>query len=411
MKKCEKCGKMIPNEAIFCSKCGFKNQQIKVEKILKEKKPKSRIIILCLICVSIIAIGIVYTCMKNNDDEKNGVNNGRTVIYNNTIYFIKNRILYKANADGTEQKIVKKLPHKQINQDGEDEGYSNITVYKNRIYAIRWVNPSMTNEYYIFSVRLDGTGYKKEVELPNIEKEDRGRYTSNIERFSIKNNYIYYICSQCDDNDEIKYSVYKQKIGKKNRVKIKYEETNLPTLLGEDIYYIKMNSLYHTSKIMKMNLDTGKESLGLDARDVNISSIGTMNVSKNQLIFSGATNIVWTKLGDNKKYNQIQVTSDSDDRMVVIVNSNEEEVIYQIYNIYSKEGKIYKLNLKSKKIEEILSLENLEYEIRNIDQVGDNIAVFGFLDEAWTKEFVVLVQKKEGIDYNNIIRRKIKQCQ
>lgn len=97
--------------------------------------------------------------------------------------------------------------------------------------------------------------------------------------------------------------------------------------------------------------------------------------------------------------------------MVVIINSNEEEVIYQIYNIYSKEGKIYKLNLKSKKIEEILSLENLEYEIRNIDQVGDNIAVFGFLDEAWTKEFVVLVQKKEGIDYNNIIRRKIKQCQ
>lgn len=90
MKKCEKCGKMIPNEAIFCSECGFKNQQIKVEKILKEKKPKSRIIILCLICVSIIAIGIVYTCMKNNDDEKNGVNNGRTVIYNNTIYFIKN---------------------------------------------------------------------------------------------------------------------------------------------------------------------------------------------------------------------------------------------------------------------------------------------------------------------------------
>lgn len=130
MKKCEKCGKMIPNEAIFCSECGFKNQQIKVEKILKEKKPKSRIIILCLICVSIIAIGIVYTCMKNNDDEKNGVNNGRTVIYNNTIYFIKNRILYKANADGTEQKIVKKLPHKQIRQDGEDEGYSNITVYK-----------------------------------------------------------------------------------------------------------------------------------------------------------------------------------------------------------------------------------------------------------------------------------------
>ena len=117
------------------------------------------------------------------------------------------------------------------------------------------------------------------------------------------------------------------------------------------------------------------------------------------------------KLGDKKKYNQIQVTSDSDDRMVVIINSNEEEVIYQIYNIYSKEGKIYKLNLKSKKIEEILSLENLEYEIRNIDQVGDNIAVFGFLDEAWTKEFVVLVQKKEGIDYNNIIRRKIKQCQ
>jgi len=54
---------------------------------------------------------------------------------------IKNRTLYKANEDGTKQKVLKKLPHELMGDGGD--GYDNLMVHKDRLYAIRWTDYSL----------------------------------------------------------------------------------------------------------------------------------------------------------------------------------------------------------------------------------------------------------------------------
>lgn len=404
MKKCEKCGAMIPDQAVFCPECGSKNQSTQTEKIIKKTSKKPWIIILCLICIAIITVVLISMFTKSNSDKENGVKNKRAVLYKNTIYFIKNRTLYKASKDGTKQEEIKKLPHQQMGQDGD--GYNNLRIYKDRLYAIRWVDYSMTTEYYIFSINLDGTDYKKDVRLPWMQGEEGEKYTANIDGFTIKNNYIYYTYSYHDDELNSTSIVYKQKIGTTKRIATKYEAELTPQLSGQYAYYINSSENSETSQVIKMDVETGKKTLCYSGKDVN-SALGAMAILDNQLIVSKNTDIVITNLKDTQNSTEKNVVSYSEDG-IFIYNANEDEVIYD------NDGMIYKMNLETQKSEELISKkimqDNFGVQINRIDQLGNTLAISGYLDEEQRNEFTIFVQEKEGKDYRNIISKKIKDC-
>lgn len=374
----------------------------KCEKTSDKKDKKSWIIILCLVCAVIVAVVLVSIFTKDNYDGKNGVQNERAALYQNTIYFIENRTLYKANKDGTKKEEIKKLPHQEMGDAGD--GYSNIKIYKDRLYAVRWINYSMTTEYYIFSIGLDGTGYKKDIRLPWITGEDGEKYTESIDIFSIKNDYIYYTCSSHDNELNSTSIVYKQKIGTTKRIPMKYKSEETPQLSGQYAYYIKDNEESKTSEIIKMDVETGKETSCYSGKKIELSFNG-MAILDKQLIFPQNTNIIITNLEGTESSTEKKVTSSSKEG-IFIYNANEKEVIY--YN----DRVLYKMNLETKKSEELISekdmQDNFGIQIERVEQLGDTIALNGYLDEDRRKEFTIFVQEKEGVDYRNIINDKIK---
>lgn len=408
MKRCEKCGAVIPDEAIFCPECGFKNQPIQVKKTVKKKSKKPWIIVLCLICIVIAAVFLINKFMRNGSDDKNGVKNDRSVIYDNTIYFIKNRTLYKANEDGAKQKVLKKLPHELMGDGGD--GYDNLMVYKDRLYAIRWTDYSLDSEYYIFSIALDGTDYKKEVTLPRIEGSEGEQYTGNIRGFSIVDNYIYFTYCLYDDTADDNYcTVYKQKIGTTKYAQTKYEGQEEAELSGKYAYYVKSNEDSETSELIRMDVETGKEAEYYSGQSIN-TGFGNMAISKQRLIFSKNPDILWMNLKDKKDFVERKVTPDTEED-VAILNANEKEVFYKA------DGSIYKMNLDTQESQELISTQdiqnNMGVEIKKVELLGETMAIYGYLDEYESNEFIIFIQKKEGMsyeDYESLIQNKIKQC-
>lgn len=409
VKRCEKCGAVIPDEAIFCPECGFKNQPIQVEKTVKKKSKKPWIIVLCLICIVIAAVFLINKFINHGSEDKNGEKNDRSILYDNTIYFIKNRTLYKSNEDGTKQKLLKKLPHDLMGDGGD--GYDNLMVYKDRLYAIRWTDYSLDSEYYIFSIALDGTDYKKEVTLPRIEGSEGEKYTANIRDFSIVDDYIYFTYCLYDDAADGSYcTVYKQKIGTTKNTQTKYERQEEPELSGKYAYYVKSNDDSETSELVRMDVETGKEEEYYSGQSIN-TGFGNMAISKQKLIFSKNPDILWMNLKDKKDFVERKVTPDIEED-VVILNANEKEVFYKV------DGSIYKMNLDTQESQELISTEdiqnNMGVEIKKVELLGDTMAIYGYLDEYESDEFIIFIEEKEEMsyeDYESLIQKKIKQCQ
>ena len=69
-----------------------------------KKRKRLCLVILCFICIGIIT-AICINRFKSNDkkshNKENGARNSRTVLYNDSIYFIKNRKLYKGETENT----------------------------------------------------------------------------------------------------------------------------------------------------------------------------------------------------------------------------------------------------------------------------------------------------------------------
>lgn len=409
MKKCQNCGSLIQDKAVFCPKCGTKNQAVKfTENKIKKKNKKFKIIILCLIFIVAIIVVLVSKFMKTNDEE-NGVKNDRAVLYDNTIYFIKDRKLYKANADGTKQKEIKKLPHDQMGQDGD--GYDNLIIYKDRLYAIRWTSYSLDEEYYIFSISLDGKDYKKEVTLPRFKDGEGPEQTGDIQGFSIVDDYIYFTYGLSDyEGENTYYAVYKQKLGTTKKIKTKYDSEEKPELSGKYAYYIENNDDTGTSKLIRMDLESGKEDIYYRGEKLN-TGYRCMAVLKKQLVFLRETEVLWTDLKGKKNIEGREVTSNTEN-FIWILNANEEKIIYKVND------NIYKMNLKTKSSEKLISEGEIQNdtgaEIKKIELLGNNMAVYGYIDEEERDEFIIFIEEKEGMsykDYESEIREKIEQCQ
>lgn len=378
MKKCEKCGAMIPDKAKFCSGCGARNQ------LKKKQKTRIWIIILCLVCFGIIAAVMLNKFVKN-DDGDNAIKNSRAVLYKHKIYYLKNRTLYKSNEDGTKQTVVKKLPHKKI----EDEyvEYDQLQIYKGRLYGILEEEYSMERRHYIFSINLDGTDYKREIVPKKADKWD-------IDSYSIEDDYIYYIL--CESENLIHHIVYKQKLGSNKEIKIKYIKASVQ-LYGKYAYYHNIQ----TGDIIKLNLETQKEKVCIG----NIS-LHTMGVSKNKLVLATEKAITWVDLKDGKNHTKKIETANKWD-IIEILRVNDEEVCYAIlhktYNAIS--ARWYKMNFKNEKIEELVYQE--EQKIYDIDLIGNRLAISGSLNENGTGEFIFFVKEKDGINYKKEIRKRI----
>ena len=89
MKKCEKCGAVIPDEAKFCPECGAINQGTKTTKSSEKSNKKPLIIILCLIVIIAGTVFAVSKYMLSNNDQ-NGIKNSQTVLYDHYIYSLEN---------------------------------------------------------------------------------------------------------------------------------------------------------------------------------------------------------------------------------------------------------------------------------------------------------------------------------
>lgn len=273
-----------------------------------KKRKRLSFVILCFICIGSIT-AICINRFKSNDkkshNKENGAKNSRTVLYNDSIYFIKNRKLYKADEDGTNQKVIRKLPYGQVFQDAEE--YSNLTVYKNRLYAIYKASEYLDRDSYIFSVALDGTDYRKEVKGPKLKGSKAEEYNTYITQFSITNGCIYYACIFYDyeENRHLKYTIYKQKIGMKKKIKTKYEKEDDPELFKKYAYYIKdYNDKSRTSKLIRMDVETGKEVVCYTGKRPNVmfGHISYQTILKKRLILSNNTDIIWINSKNTKEF-------------------------------------------------------------------------------------------------------------
>jgi hypothetical protein len=383
-----------------------------------KKRKRLCLVILCFICIGIIT-AICINRFKSNDkkshNKENGARNSRTVLYNDSIYFIKNRKLYKADVDGTNQKVLKKLPYGQRVQEGDE--YSNLTIYKNRLYAIYQASDFLDRDSYIFSIALDGTGYRKEVEGPNLKGDKAEEYNTYIIQFSITNGYIYYACIFYDyeENSHLKYTIYKQKIGMKKKIKTKYERKDAPELFEKYAYYIEYNDKSRTSKLIRMDVETGKEVVCYTGKRPNVmfGYISYQTILKKRLILSSNTDIIWINSKNTKEFVKKKVATNTE-YGVSIVNVNNKEVFYSVGDC------IFKLDLKTRETEAVFFWIDIDVEPRtntrmeSVELLGDTMAIYGYLNGDERNEFIVFVQRKEGMesnDYARVIREKIQECQ
>ena len=105
-----------------------------------------------------------------------------------------------------------------------------------------------------------------------------------------------------------------------------------------------------------------------------------------------------------------KVTPDTEED-VAILNANKKEVFYKA------DGSIYKMNLDTQESQELISTQdiqnNMGVEIKKVELLGETMAIYGYLDEYESNEFIIFIQKKEGMsyeDYESLIQNKIKQC-
>lgn len=99
---------------------------------------------------------------------------------------------------------------------------------------------------------------------------------------------------------------------------------------------------------------------------------------------------------------------------VSIVNVNNKEVIYSVGD------SIFKLDLKTRETEAVFFWIDIDVEPRtntrmeSVELLGDTMAIYGYLNGDERNEFIVFVQRKEGMesnDYARVIREKIQECQ
>lgn len=119
---------------------------------------------------------------------------------------------------------------------------------------------------------------------------------------------------------------------------------------------------------------------------------------------------MWMNLKDKKDFVERKVTPDTEED-VAILNANKKEVFYKA------DGSIYKMNLDTQESQELISTQdiqnNMGVEIKKVELLGETMAIYGYLDEYESNEFIIFIQKKEGMsyeDYESLIQNKIKQC-
>ena len=76
------------------------------------------------------------------------------------------------------------------------------------------------------------------------------------------------------------------------------------------------------------------------------------------------------------------------------------------------------MNLDTQESQELISTEdiqnNMGVEIKKVELLGDTMAIYGYLDEYESDEFIIFIEEKEEMsyeDYESLIQKKIKQCQ
>lgn len=398
MKRCEKCRAMIPDKAIFCPECGAKNQEIKS---LKKSHKKSFVIILCLIGIIAGTVFAVNKFMLSNN-EQNGVKNKQTVLYDHYIYYIDDGTLYQKEADGKFTNSIMKIP--QERKDSTDT-YKNLVIYNQRLYAIRQELSGDTREFYIVSMNLDGTEYKKEVTPPKFKNENGESYMGWMESFSIEDDKIYYTYT---DYPVAFYSIYKHDIGSSKSVKTKYDREETPVLFGKYAYYIKDE--YEQTEgepiVIKRNLETQKETEALSAQETK-GDRNSLGIGKGRIVLSAGSSIIWRTSDDDGGYDIYDATENSS--LVYITNMDDEEIIYKADDIY------YRLNLKDKNSERLFSETDIENEfganVIGIDKVGDTLAFYGNFNGGETDTFLFFIKEEDGKDYESKIRQMIGRYQ
>lgn len=397
MKKCEKCGAMIPDEAKFCPECGAINQGTKTTKSSKKSNKKPLIIILGLIAIIAGTVFAVSKYMLSNNDQ-NGIKNSQTVLYDHYIYSFGEDTLYQKEADGKFEKPVMKMP--QELKGKVVQTYKNLQVYKDKLYAIRQEENDDTREFYIISMNLDGTDYKKEVLPPKLKHRSGESYIGSIEGFSIENDTIYY---SYRGNLDLAYSIYKQEIGASKSVNIKFDKEETPVLFGKYAYYIKneYEEEEGESKIIKRDLETNKETIELSAQETQ-GTRSSLGVGKDKIVFSAGSSIIW-RASEDEGYEIQDVAENADE--IYIANMNSKEIIYNANDVY------YRLNLKDGNTERLFSSSDVRNDfgakITSIDQVGKYLAIYGYLDTDETDTFSFFVKEEDGKDYESEIRKNI----
>lgn len=396
MKKCEKCGAVIPDEAKFCPECGAINQGIKTTKSSKKSNKKPLIIILCLIAIISGTVFVISKYMLSSNDQ-NGIKNSQTVLYDHYIYSFGEDTLYQKEADGKFEKPVMKMP-KEL-KGKVVQTYKNLQVYKDKLYAIRQEENDDTIEFYIISINLDGTDYKKEVIPPKFKSGNGEYYIGILESFSIENDTIYYMYK---DNADADYSIYKKEIGSSKSIKIKFNKDEIPVLFGKYAYYIK-NEYEEEGrpKIIKRDLETNKETIELSAQETQ-GTRSSLGVGKDKIVFSAGSSIIW-RASEDEGYEIQDVAENADE--IYIANMNSKEIIYYADDTY------YKLNLKDGNTERLFSASDVRNDfgarIAAIDQVGKYLAIYGYSDTDERDTFSFFVKEEDGKDYESEIRKNI----
>ena len=408
MKKCKNCGIMMLDEANFCPECGCENKTIKnpissnnkntfnnknISDNKKKRSKKPLIIILCLICVAAGAFLIVNKLMTSSDDQ-NGIKNKQAVLYDNYIYYFEGETLYQKkvnNEDDSDTAIMK--------FSGETKGnstYKNLVVYKDRLYAIQQEQTDETTNFYIVSMKLNGTDYRKEATPPKFKGEDGSSYMGYSESFSIANNTIYYTYG---DYPVSYYGIYKHEIGTSKSIDTKYSKYETPVLYEQYAYYIKDDDGKTTKPtVIKRDIETGKETTEITVQERNTTA-SSLGVGKDKFVFSTDSAIIWKKPNDENNYNIEDVVGNADS--FYIVNMNNKEIIYCADDVY------YKWDIEEKVSEKLFSEEDLGNDfgarVTGIDQVGDQLMIYGSFDEN-DDGFLFFIKEKEDTDYESKVR-------